>query len=301
MRVVVLEEHNRQLVELLEDAGLDVDPCTRPGEVPDAEILLASPALAAAAAHRMPSLRWIQSTWAGVDDLLAGGLPPGVVLTKLEGVFGPQMREFVFGHLLARSQRVCEIERRRTWHEEPPDGLAGSRMGVMGTGSIGRAIAATAVHLGLHVVGCSRSGTPAPEFLDVLPIERRLEFAEGLHHLVAVLPSTPGTIGLVDHDLIERLAPGATLINVGRGNTVEVEAVISALGSGRLSHAVLDVLPVEPLPSDHHWWRVPGLVITSHTAAWSRPGDVAGFFVTNHGRWTRGQPLVGVVDPDRGY
>ena len=157
-RVVVLSQDHERLVQ-----ALDVSTVTLgtgdPEDVIDCEILLADPSLVPSALGRMPSLRWIQATWAGVDAILASGLPPDVHLTRLTDVFGPQMREFVFGHLLAHTQRVSEREAASTWDDRPPASLAGTRIGILGTGSIGRVLAETAIHLGMDAVGCSRSGS----------------------------------------------------------------------------------------------------------------------------------------------
>lgn len=264
-------------------------------------ILLADPVSAAGLIHQMPRLEWVQSTWAGVEPILAAGVPEGVTLTSMKIVFGPQMREFVFGHLLAHTQRVVARTTTKTWDERPPSALEGRRMGILGAGSIGSALAETAHHFGMEVVGCSRSGRPVLGFDRMFAVEDRLVFARRLDHLVAVLPATRYTADLVDRELLDVLNPGATLVNVGRGATVDTEAVVSALSSGRLSLAVLDVLPTEPLPDDSPLWRVPGLVITSHTAAHSRPEDVARLFLANLGHYRAGEKLIGVVDVAAGY
>ena len=174
-------------------------------------------------------------------------------------------------------------------------------MGILGTGSIGSAIAAAASGMGIQVVGLSRSGRDHPAFHRVYPAAERLAFAEGLDHLVAVLPATPATSGFVDAGLLARLTPGATFINVGRGSTVDLEAVIAALNARRLSLAVLDVLEEEPLPDGDPLWLVPGLVITSHTAATSVPSDIVRLFAANLERFRTGGSLRGAVDPDAGY
>ncbi len=299
--VLVVSAMAPQLVEAIPGASGFIDP----GEVPERflsfEILLADPRSAADLAGRMPALGWIQSTWAGVEELLAADISDRVALTSLKGVFGAQMREFVFGHLLAHMQAVVSRTHARSWDPAPPPLLAGSTMGILGTGSIGKAIARAAVAFGLPVVGCSRSGNSVEPFEKVFAVERRLEFAAGLDHLVAVLPATVESAGVVDADLLSRLNPGATLVNVGRGSTVEIEAVVGALRSGRLALAVLDVLPVEPLPDGDPLWDEPGLVITSHTAAYSRPEDVARFFLRNLERFEAGEPLEGLVDRVAGY
>jgi phosphoglycerate dehydrogenase-like enzyme len=297
--VVVLDEDFRRYLDLLSSSGIDAVGTDDPGAVDDAEILLASPTLAGRVVHRLASLDWVQSTWAGVDALLAVGIPSGIVVTRLEGVFGTQMREFVLGHLLAHTQRVAERMTARSWDETPPALLDGTTLGIMGTGSIGAAVARAAGHLGMTPVGLSREGRSVPGFVRVH--SDRLEFAEGLDHLVAVLPATPGTRHIVDADLFERLEPGGVFINVGRGSAVDTPAVIEALASGRLGRAVLDVLPTEPLPDGDPLWQVEGLVITSHTAAWSRPTDVVSVFLGNLECRRRGEPMRGVIDPERGY
>lgn len=281
--------------EAFEEAGA-VPPDAR-----QAEVLLADPPAAAAIAPAMPRLRWIQSTWAGVDALLRTGVPPGVVLTAMKDVFGPQMREFVFGHLLAFTQGVVRRTLSTTWDQRPPPLLAGSRLGILATGSIGSALAAAGRHFGMEVVGCSRSGVIVDGFSAVYSTAEIDEFATDLDHLVAVLPATASTKNLVGADVIDQMRLGGCLVNVGRGDTVVVEAVVEALRSGRLAHAVLDVLPNEPLPDGDPLWHEPNLVLTSHTAAWSRPEDVAAFFLANLERHRHGQPLVGVVDLARGY
>jgi phosphoglycerate dehydrogenase-like enzyme len=303
--VAVLDEDAAEFVRLLAAEGVAADGFGHPEDLLAAggrvEVLLANPAAAARVVGELPDLRWIQSTWAGVDALIGAPLPAGVVVTGVRGVFDAQMREFVFGHLLAHSQRVVERSLARTWDGTPAPVLAGSTIGILGTGSVGGAIAATARHLGMSVRGCNRGGGPAEPFDSVWPVSDRMTFADGLDHLVAALPSTGRTRRLVDAELLGRLSPGATFVNVGRGSTADVQAVVDALDGGTLSLAVLDVLPVEPLADGDPLWDVPGLVITSHTAAWSRPPDIARLFLENHGRYLAGAPLRHVIDMEEGY
>ena len=296
--VWVLEEDHGLLVGLLLEAGVEAFGTDDPAALRPGEILLASPRLAAQVIDR-PGLRWVQSTWAGVDALVAAGIPEGVVVTGLKGVFGTQMREYVLAHLLGHIQQVARREADRSWNEQAPGLLAGSTVGIMGTGSIGSAVAVSLDRLDVTVRGFNRSGAPAEGFSSVA--NDAATFADGLHHLVALLPSTDDTANLVDAELLDRLEPGAVFINAGRGSTVDTDAVVAALATGRLARAVLDVLRNEPLPDGDPLWDVPGLVITSHTAAWSRPEDVIGFFLENLRRWERGEPLAGLIDPARGY
>jgi phosphoglycerate dehydrogenase-like enzyme len=249
----------------------------------------------------LAGVRWIQSTWAGVDGLDWSRVPEDTVVTTLPGVFGPQIAEFVFAHLLGRTQRVAWRHTNRTWDESPPDMLRGSTLGILGAGAIGSAIAEVGGVLRMSVRGCRRSGAADLRYDEMFRFEERLQFAEGIDHLVAVLPATRETRGLIDVEMLSRLSPGASFVNVGRGVTVDTDAVVDAVRSGRLGLAVLDVTDPEPLPDDHPAWSEPNVVVTGHTAAISHPPDIARFFVENLARFTRGAELLGVVDRVRGY
>lgn len=273
----------------------------QPDQAPAIQVLISRPDLGADLVHALPRLQWIQSTWAGIEPLLAVNPPVRLTITRAVDVFGPAMREFVFGHLLAWAQRVTERTGARSWDPALPKALAGTRIGIMGAGSIGCAIAATAKHFGLHVVGLSRTGAARDPFESIYPVSELSAFAENLNHLVVALPSTVATRHLVTREVLDLLQPGATVINVGRGSTVDEEAVVAALGTGRLALAVLDVFEREPLDTSSHLWRIPNLIITSHTAAATHPADIINLFLDNLARWRSGSPLRGVVDVGRGY
>lgn len=266
---------------------------------PVAEVALADPDRIAGL--DFSAVRWVQSTWAGVDRVDWDAVPEGVAVTTLPGVFGPQMAEFVLGHLLGRSQRIPERHAVRSWDPTPPGLLAGTTLGILGAGSIGEAVAGAAGAFGMVVVGCSRSGTPRAGFEEMWPVSRVEDFVRGLDHLVVVLPSTDETRGLVDARLLARLNHGATLVNVGRGSTVDTDAVVTAIDDGTLGLAVLDVTDPEPLPDDHPAWERDRIVVTGHTAALSRPVDVVEFLVGNLARHRSGEPLEGLVDRSAGY
>lgn len=289
--VTVASGRRDEYIGLLEDAGVSI--------VESSEILLADPVLVNE--MDLSSTRWIQSTWAGVDAIDWKRVPPEVVFTTLPGVFGPQITEFVFAHLLGRTQRVPWRHASRAWDETPPEALRGSTLGILGAGSIGSAIADAARLFGMTVRGCRRSGAQDDRYHRMYAMSDLDEFAAGLDHLVVVLPSTPETHHLVDASLLSQLSHGATLINVGRGSTVDTGAVLDFTRSGRLGLAVLDVTDPEPLPVDHPAWSVPNVVITGHTAAISLPQDIVQFFLANLARFEAGEPLTGLVDRSKGY
>jgi phosphoglycerate dehydrogenase-like enzyme len=266
-------------------------------------VVLGRPDLVAAALQRMPAVRWVQSTWAGIAPLLGVGRRD-YLLTGVRGVFGGPLAEYVFGHLLAHELRLAERrerQHRREWWPAKSGSLAGKTLGIMGTGSIGRHIAMLGRAFGMRVIGCSRGGAPAEGFERVHAPDELSEFLAEPDYLVCVLPDTSETTRLLDAERLRWLRPGCVLVNVGRGNLVDEQALAAALRRGELAGAVLDVFGHEPLPADSPLWDAPGLVLTAHVAAHSRPADVARIFIANYNRYLAGQPLHHLVDFARGY
>jgi len=266
-------------------------------------VLLAQPDLAAAVITGLPGVRWVQSTWAGVTPLLQLARRD-FLLTGVKGVFGPQMAEYVLGVLLERELKLAERQKqqqRRTWWPADSGSLRGKTLGIMGTGSIGRCIAARAGTFDLRVVGCSRSGDSVEGFERVFPIARLDEFLPLADYLVSVLPATPETEGLLDSRAFRAMRPDCILVNVGRGNVIDEAALVKALRKGEIAGAVLDVFREEPLPNDSPLWDAPGLTVTAHVAAKSYPQEIARIFVDNYNRFVAGEPLLYPIDFERGY
>lgn len=251
---------------------------------------------------RMPRLRWIQWLGAGVDRVVAA-VPPGVVLTRIEGAFSAIMTEHVFAYLLAIRHRVVDrwqAQREGRWRRLVAEPLGGSRLGVAGLGQIGGEIARMGRAFGMEVWGMSRTGRGA-DLVDrhFLPQERRA-FVAGLDALVLVLPRTPETDGLFGREEFAAMREGSILINVGRGNAVDEAALADALRRGRPAFAQLDVFQEEPLPAHSPLWQIENCMVTAHC---SGPGELMGvdFALENLRRHAAGAPLLGVVRKDVGY
>ena len=183
-------------------------------------ILLGSPLTISKVLPEMPSVEWVQSTWAGTTPLLDLERRD-YVLTGIKDVFGPQMSEYVIGYLLAHELKVIQrLERQRehVWFPEHSGRLAGKRMGVMGTGSIGQAIARQAAVLGVTTTGLSRGGSSVSGFEEVFPVDRIDEFLPGLDYVVGVLPDTSETRHLLNASTLALLPEHAVFINVGRND-----------------------------------------------------------------------------------
>ncbi len=287
---------------------LDVTAVTDPTEAAaDAaafDLAFGEPSLLRALVPSMTALRWVQSTWAGVEPLLDPSLPRNYILTNARGVFGRLMSEYVFAYVLAHERRLVEklqSQRERRWDPAPPGTLRGKRIGLLGVGTIGAAIAATAKHFGMRVSGYTRRTEDSASVDSYYHAPRLHEFAADLDYLVSVMPATARTRGLVDAPLLRALPPRAVFINPGRGGVVDEAALASALEERRIAAAVLDVFQHEPLPADHVFWRLPNVLITSHTAALSEPADITPIFVDNFQRLERGEPLRYRVDFEQEY
>ena len=270
----------------------------------DCEVALAKPALLCQVIDRMPNLRWVQSTYAGVDALLTPGLRRDYRLTGVKGVFGPLMSEYVIGQILSvtrQFRRLDQAQANARWEPVEYRGLEGRVMGVAGLGSIGRDIAATARHFRMNVLGYKRSPGQVEGVDRVYSGDAFGAFAAEVDFLVLVLPATTETRHLVDAGVLEAMRDDAWLINVGRGALVDESALAAALQAGVIGGAVLDVFEEEPLPASSPLWKLPNAVVTPHVAAESFPEDIARIFVDNWRRYRAGEPLNYVVDFERGY
>lgn len=310
-KLLILSKHAgeyQHLVEAAELPDLQIhatnDPEAALNHYTQCDLVLGEPGLIQQVLPHLHRLRWVQATWAGVEPLLKPGLRRDYVLTNVRGVFGPLMSEFVFGYLLLHERRILQrlaSQRAGKWDNTLTGTLRGKTIGLLGVGSIGAHLAKTSRHFEMQVRGFTRSSEESPDIQAYFHGEQLLEFAAGLDYLVCVLPNTHDTYHLVDASLLDKLPEHALLINVGRGPTIDEASLAEALLSGRLAGAVLDVFQQEPLPTDHIFWQIPNLFITSHTAAPSFPSDIARLFFENYQRLLRGEPLNYQVEFERGY
>jgi phosphoglycerate dehydrogenase-like enzyme len=296
----------RRLIDAAALPDLHVKSATNAAEAADAvesDMILGEPSLVRAMLPLMMRLRWVQATWAGVEPLLDGSLRRDYTLTNVR-VFGPLMREYVFGYMLAHERLLLKkyaSQQAGRWDTTPPGTLRGKQLGLLGVGSIGAALASTAKHFGMRVKGYTRASEGCPDVDAYFHGNDRLAFAADLDYLVCVVPNTAETRNIVDAELLQALPARAVFLNPGRGTVVDETALSDALAEGRLAGAVLDVFRQEPLPPDHVFWRTPNVLITSHTAALSYPEDIAPVFIDNYRRLVRGEPLRHEVRFERGY
>ncbi len=296
------------LIDRLRFPDLEVIACRSADEAAPylgrCTIVLGEPAPIARVVMRAKKLTWVQSTYAGVEELLRPGARSDYILTGVKGIFGPFMSEYVIGYILALERHFFTAYRNqldRSWRHLPYKGLRGRLIGICGLGSIGRHLARTAGHFGLRVWGYRRTARPVPEAEQVFSGPEFGRFLSQPDFIVNILPSTPATVGLFDESAFRTMKPTAVLINIGRGDAVVEKALIRALQQGVIGGAVLDVFEQEPLPAESPLWSLPNVLITPHNSAFSFPADIVKVFADNYRRFSKGEPLLYRVDFERGY
>lgn len=268
------------------------------------EIVLADPPLVRPLLPQLTALSWLQSTYAGVETLLAPELRRDYVLTNARGAFGDLMAEYVLGYIIMHERYGWQrflAQREQRWDATWPRRLRGKTMGLVGVGSIGAEIARAAKCFGLHTLGYTRTRHDSPHIDRYFHGDALAEMAAESDYLVCSLPNTTASRHLIDRAVLAAMPQHALLVNVGRGSTVDEAALINSLQAGQIAGAVLDVFETEPLPSGHPLWGLPNVLITCHTSALSYPEDIAPIFERNLRCFLADEPLLNVVDFERQY
>ncbi|PIW60045.1 D-2-hydroxyacid dehydrogenase [Shewanella sp. CG12_big_fil_rev_8_21_14_0_65_47_15] len=299
-------EQYRQLIEAqkLTDLVLLSDD---PANIATADIWLAEPKLAAPLLPHAKKLQWLQSSFAGIDALLSPRGRKDYRLTNIKGIFGPLMSEYLFGYLLAHIRGhhfYRQQQRQKNWQAQPPmrhSTLQGMRLLLLGTGSIAQQVAQTAKHFGMQVTGINRSGQAVAGFDQIEVIPRLEQAINDADVVVNLLPSTPETRNILNAPRLSMLKEDAILMNVGRGDALDLDALNAQLIAHPLQQAVLDVFHQEPLPASHPIWDRPNVVITPHISAPSHPEQIVDIFSDNYHRFIKGEPLLSQIDFARGY
>ncbi len=254
------------------------------------------------------SLRWIHVAATGVDAILSPEVREGdVTLTNSRGVFNESIAEYVLAQVLSFAKDLpqsWQLQRAHRWVHRESERVAGTRALVVGTGQIGRAIARLLTAVGVQVSGAGRRAREGdPDFGSVVAQDDLHEALGRADWVVGIAPLTEATTGMFDAAAFRAMADHARLINVGRGESVVTDDLVTALREGAIAGAALDVIDVEPLPEDHPLWDLPNVVITPHNS-----GDFIGWreelvdlFAENFARWVDEEPLSNVVDTSLGY
>lgn len=270
----------------------------------DSEIILGEPRLVSRVLDAATRLQWVQSCWAGVDDLCQPGLRRDYLLTGITGHFGALISEYVSGYIFALERGFFEMREnqlKQCWQPLPYRRPRDLTVGIVGLGSIGQHLAGVLAGLGFHVTGMNTSGQPIEHVAQVFTQASADDFFAGVDYLVITLPATPKTRHFLNAEVLRKLKPSSVIINVGRGSVIDENALILALQRAGIRAAVLDVFETEPLPPQSPLWRMPNVYVTPHVSAISFPEDIVEEFKQNYSRYLNHEKLNHVVNFDRGY
>jgi phosphoglycerate dehydrogenase-like enzyme len=252
-----------------------------------------------------PTVKWISVGGSGTDHLRPWD-PARVTVTNTAGVAADAMAEYALGAMLAftldhRGFRLAQAEQR--WLSGGIGRIEGRTVLLLGLGHTGQAVARRAKAMGMTVLGVRAHPADVPDVDEVHPASALPSLWPRADFVVVAVPLLAATRGLVGPAAFGALPRHAVLIDVSRGGVVEEAALLAALEEGRLKGAALDVFASEPLPPGHPLWRMENVMITPHCSSvfegWE--GKSAGMFARNLARWRRGEALLNVVDPARGY
>lgn len=309
------EDDLRALQELYPDTGF----VRVSGEVGTSDIANASDvdAIVGVCDERLVAaatkLLWVQILSAGAERCLSiARVASGeIVLTNMQKMSAPVIGEHVIAMVLALARGLPVYAKgmqqgvwmRGTEVTSAMVSVAGKTMLVIGLGGIGTETARRGAALGMRVIGIRNSSREGPPFVDYVGLSDELPDLLGdADVIVNALPLTDATRDLLDVDFFAAARQGALFVNVGRGGTVDTDALTDAIRTGQIGGAGLDVTDPEPLPADHALWQFDNVIITPHVAG--RGGERerhALLLKENLRRFAAGERLLNVVDPERGY
>ena len=259
-----------------------------------------------------PNLRWLQCSFAGVDKYTKPGtfVRPDAVLTNASGAYGITIAEHMICVLLMMMRRMPEYQALvadRGWKIIGDiRSIYNSTVTIVGMGDIGSNFGRRLKAMGATVRGVRRTQQPKPDWCDqAYTIDQLAEAVKGADVVALCLPGTASTKKVLNQEILDAMDQDAYVINVGRGTAIDQEALYTALKSGKLAGAALDVANPEPLPQDHCLWDAPNLLLTPHVSGNMSLAKtcelVIDIFLRNLAHWEKGEALEHLVDIQQGY
>jgi D-2-hydroxyacid dehydrogenase (NADP+) len=314
-KLVTTVDLQPQFLERLETEFPDIEfvVCTdveRLPDVLDGAQALVGRGLTKDLMEKFPDVRWMHAPGAGVDRMLFPELiESDVILTNNSGVHASNIAEHLMAMMLAHARALPELvvhQKQREWKraERGVFELGGQTLAIAGLGDIGQALARRAKGLEMRVVGSRRRVDGAMDGVDqVFGPDNWRDMLPEADHVAITLPLTPRTRFLFGEPEFTAMKSTAYIYNIGRGDIIDQDAMITAIRNGEIAGAGLDVTTPEPLPPDSPLWDVPNVLITPHTSGatphfWERGIEI---LVDNIRRYRRGEPMRNVVDKREGY
>lgn len=302
--VEVSAGERKELESLLQEAEIMVLPR------PPMELALPSPKLSELLS-RMPNLRWVQFIGTGMERVAEMGLlGQNIIITNASGNGAIPIAEYVLCTMLmfARKAMLCFLNKqKKRWDGYTSFELHGKTLGIVGLGSIGQEVAHRSKAFGMRVLATKRSAVrqelSVMEVDKVYPRHDLLEMLAECDFVVLSVPLIKETARMIGERELKAMKPSAFLINIARGGLIHEAMLLRALKEGWIAGAGLDVFEKEPLPSESELWEMPNVIISSHNSSRSGMANarLTQLFCNNLRRYLAGQPLLNLVDKEKGY
>jgi D-2-hydroxyacid dehydrogenase (NADP+) len=267
-RAMLLERFPQLTIDVVGHHN-DVDPY-----IADIDVLLCfSPPMADHVVRDAPKLKWIQALGTGVDNIVdLPSLGREVLVTNVRGIHGPPVSEATIAYMLSLARdlpRATRAQDKNEWVRWPARLLDGKTVGILGVGLISEHLAPICKAFNMTVVGITSAPRKAPGFDRMVASHELLKVASELDYLVVMTPLTPASRNIIGENVFAAMKPSAYLINMARGGVVDEDALITALETGEIAGAALDVYMEEPLRSTSPLWKTKNCLLFSHLGGYS--------------------------------
>ena len=298
------DEYNAQLRVAFDKVGFEYELSQTVNDPADVDYIIYAPNGGLDDFTPFVNAKLVQSLWAGVEVPSANATLTQPLSRMVEPGLSLGMADYVMGHVLRhhlgtdRFARVKDGE----WLGDFIPPLAQDRMvGILGLGALGMFCAHKLADFGFQTCGWSRSLKSDDRVACYSGNDGLAQVLAQSDILVLLLPNTAETNGVVNADTIAQMRDGVAIVNPGRGPLIDDDALLDALDSGKVSGATLDVFDVEPLPTDHPYWRHPSVLVTPHIASATRTSTACDVVAENISRGQAGEPFLNIVDMQAGY
>jgi glyoxylate/hydroxypyruvate reductase A len=296
-------DYETPLKRALQTAGVDAN-LRRDHSAEDTDYIVLGPGGPVSDFTPFTRCKAVLNLWAGVEKILTNETMTQPLCRMVDPSLTNAMVEWVVGHTMRHHLGMdAHIHGQDgKWRDDVYPPIAADRpVTILGVGALGAACGQALHGLGFPVTGWSRSPKDIPNMRCLNGDDGLTEALRDAQILILLLPMTPQTENTMNAARLALLAPGAFIVNPGRGQLIDDTALLSALKTGQIAHATLDVFRVEPLPKDHAFWGHPKITVTPHIAATTRPGTAAQVIAQIIAGHEQGAPLMNRVDRGLGY
>lgn len=274
-------------------------------DIEDAEVIFANPILLSKYINFAKNVKWVQSTFAGIDALNNNSLKKDYRLTNMKDAYWEIIAEYLLGYILMLEKNILwnlENQKSHTWSQKPYPSLIGRKIWIMWIGSIWAVVAKYCKNFWMQVYWYASTVRMQENIDRVFTAENSDDFYSDLDYLVNILPNTSSTQKVINKEVFKKLQNHCIFMNVWRWVSVDEEDLLHALKEKQISWAVLDVFQTEPLPEDSELWDLENVYITPHVSGYVEDNSkIISTFAENYKRYIAWEELINTIDFKKGY